>query len=68
MDAVKFLADLATLEQGNRLRLGVAQVRSVDTDPEYTLVTGQAVVVPAAQGVQILVQAVVLVERVFCIR
>lgn len=50
MDAVKFLADLAALDQGNRLRLGVAQVRSVDTDPEYTLVTGQAVVVPAAQA------------------
>ena len=49
MDAVKFLADLASQDQGNRLRLGVAQVRSVDTDPQYTLVTGQAVIVPCAQ-------------------
>lgn len=49
MDAVKFLADLASQDQGNRLRLGVAQVRSVDTDPQYTLVTGQAVIVPGAQ-------------------
>jgi hypothetical protein len=49
MDAVKFLADLSAQDQGNRLRLGVGTVRSVDSDPVYSITSGQAVMVPAAQ-------------------
>lgn len=48
-DPVRFLADLAASDRGNRLRLGVAKVRSIDTDPVYTLQDGQAVIVPASQ-------------------
>ena len=49
MDAVQFLADLSARDRGNRLRIGVAKVRSVDTDPVYTLADGQTVIVPASQ-------------------
>jgi hypothetical protein len=48
-DAVRFLADLSARGEGNRLRIGVAKVRSVDTDPVYTLADGQTVIVPASQ-------------------
>lgn len=48
-DAVKFLADLSARERGNRLRLGVAAVRSVDSDPVYSISNGQSVIVPASQ-------------------
>ncbi len=48
-DAVQFLADLSARDRGNRLRIGVARVRSIDTDPVYTLQDGQTVIVPAAQ-------------------
>lgn len=49
MDAVRFLADLAAGQAKSPLRLGMAQVRSVDSDPVYAISTGQAVVVPASQ-------------------
>lgn len=48
-DAVKFLEDLSARERGNRLRLGVAAVRSVDSDPVYSISNGQSVIVPASQ-------------------
>lgn len=47
MDPVKFLADLAAGQSGSKLRLGMARVRSVDSDGVYTISSGQAVIVPS---------------------
>jgi len=47
MDVSRFLADFSSASAGSRMRFGQARVRSVDTDPSYTLQKGQAVIVPA---------------------
>ena len=47
MDVSRFLADFASASVGPRMRFGQARVRSVDSDPSYTLQTGQAVIVPS---------------------
>lgn len=47
-EAYEFLWSLDRRERGSKLRLGLAQVRSVDSDPVFTITTGQAMVVPAA--------------------
>lgn len=47
MDVARFLADFSSASTGSRMRFGQARVRSVDTDPSYTLQKGQAVIVPA---------------------
>jgi hypothetical protein len=49
MDVNKFLADFSAGDPATKMRLGQARVRSVDTDPVYTLTTGQAVIVPTSQ-------------------
>jgi len=49
MDVTKFLADFSAGDPATKMRLGQARVRSVDTDPVYTLTTGQAVIVPTSQ-------------------
>jgi hypothetical protein len=48
MDVNRFLADWASSDVGNKMRFGQARVRSVDSDPVYTITTGQAVIVPAS--------------------
>lgn len=47
-EAYDFLWSLDRRERGPRLRLGMAQVRSVEGDPVFGTVSGQAVIVPAA--------------------
>lgn len=47
MDPVKFLASLSAGQAGSRLRLGMARVRSVDTDGVLSITTGQAVIIPS---------------------
>lgn len=47
-EAYDFLWSLDRRERGSKLRLGLAQVRSVDSDPVFTITTGQAMIVPAA--------------------
>jgi len=47
MDISRFLADFSSASAGSRLRFGQARVRSVDSDPSYTITTGQAVIVPS---------------------
>lgn len=45
-DAYAFLAALDSRDSGNRLRLGMARVRSVDGDPVYGTAVGKCVIVP----------------------
>ena len=49
MDVNKFLADWSAGEAPTKMRLGQARVRSVDSDPVYTITPGQAVIVPTSQ-------------------
>jgi hypothetical protein len=49
MDVNKFLADWNAGEAPTKMRLGQARVRSVDSDPVYTITPGQAVIVPTSQ-------------------
>ena len=47
MNPYAFLADLDSRDVGNRLRLGMGRVRSVDGDPVLGTAVGQCVLVPA---------------------
>lgn len=47
-ESYDFLWALDRRDRGSKLRLGMAQVRSVEGDPVFGTVTGQAVIVPAA--------------------
>jgi hypothetical protein len=49
MDVTKFLADFSAGDPATKMRLGQARVRSVDSDPTYTIASGQAVIVPTSQ-------------------
>lgn len=51
MDPVSFLSDLSSRNSGNRLRLGMARVRSVDSDGVFSITTGQAVILPSTVDV-----------------
>lgn len=47
MDIGRFLSDWSAGNAGATLRLGQARVRSVDSDPVYTISAGQTVIVPS---------------------
>jgi len=49
MDVTKFLADFSAGDPATKMRFGQARVRSVDSDPTYTISAGQAVIVPTSQ-------------------
>ena len=48
MDVTRFLADWSAGDSRSGPRIRQARVRSVDSDPTYTITTGQAVIVPSS--------------------
>lgn len=48
MDVTSFLADWSAGDSRSGPRIRQARVRSVDSDPTYTITTGQAVIVPSS--------------------
>jgi hypothetical protein len=48
MEIGRFLSDWSAGSAGAMLRIGQARVRSVDSDPVYTISAGQTVIVPSA--------------------